>query len=92
MLEGCAALAPKQVAARTYDLVRRQLATVAPTARIVMLTAYDNAGNLRRCLEAGAASVLLKGTLDLDLVQALRDIRHGRMVIDGSVARPVRRT
>lgn len=66
--------------------VCRQLATVAPTARIVMLTAYDDAENLRRCLEAGAAGVLLKGTLDLDLVQALRDVRDGRMVIDGSVA------
>jgi DNA-binding NarL/FixJ family response regulator len=67
--------------------VCRQLATVVPTARIVMLTAYDDAENLRRCLEAGAAGVLLKGTLDLDLVQALRDVRNGRMVIDGSVAR-----
>jgi two-component system response regulator DesR len=67
--------------------VCRQLATVAPSARVVMLTAYDDAENLRRCLEAGAAGVLLKGTLDLDLVQALRDVRDGRMVIDGSVAR-----
>jgi two-component system response regulator DesR len=58
-----------------------QRATVAPTARIVMLIAYDDAGNLRRCLEVGAAGVLLKGTRDLDLVQALPDFR---MVIDGS--------
>jgi CheY-like chemotaxis protein len=67
--------------------VCRQLATVAPTARIVMLIAYDDAGNLRRCLEAGAAGVLLRGTLDLDLVSALRDVR---MVIDGSVARSLK--
>lgn len=66
--------------------VCRQLATVAPNARIVMLTAYDDTENLRRCLDAGAAGVLLKGTRDLDLVQALRDVRGGCMVIDGGVA------
>lgn len=67
--------------------VCRQLATVAPTARIVMPIAYDDAGNLRRCLEARAVGVLLKGTLDLDLVQALPDVR---MAIEGSVARSLK--
>jgi DNA-binding NarL/FixJ family response regulator len=52
-----------------------------------MLTAFDDTENLRRCLEAGAAGVLLKGTLDLDLVQALRDVRDGRLVVDAGIAR-----
>lgn len=67
--------------------VCRQLSTAAPATRIVMLTAFDDTDNLRRCLEAGASGVLLKGTLDLDLVQALRDVRDGRMVIDAQIAR-----
>jgi two-component system, NarL family, response regulator DesR len=76
--------------ARLGDLngsdVCRQLTTLAPHTRVVMLTAYDDAENLRRCLAAGAAGVLLKGTLDLDLVQALRDVRDGHMVIDDNIA------
>ena len=68
------------------DEVCRQLAVVAPEARIIMLTAFDDVENLRRCLESGAAGVLLKGTLDLDLVTALREVRDGRMVIDAHVA------
>jgi two-component system response regulator DesR len=66
--------------------VCRRLATVAPGARIVMLTAFDDVENLRRCLEAGACGVLLKGTLGLDLVQALRDVRDGRVVMDAGIA------
>lgn len=67
--------------------VCRRLAQVTPSARIVVLTAFDDAENLRRCLEAGACGVLLKGTLDLDLVQALRDVRDCRAVIDSDIAR-----
>lgn len=67
--------------------VCRRLASVTPRSKVVMLTAFDDVENLRRCLEAGAAGVLLKGTVDLDLVQALRAVRDGRMVIDAGIAR-----
>lgn len=63
-----------------------RLGREVPRAKIVMLTAFDDTENLRRCLEAGAAGVLLKGSLDLDLTQALRDVRDGRMVIDAGIA------
>ena len=63
-----------------------KLGTAVPGAKVVMLTAFDDTENLRRCLEAGAAGVLLKGSLDLDLTQALRDVRDGKMVIDTGIA------
>jgi DNA-binding NarL/FixJ family response regulator len=66
--------------------VCRRLAVHAPEARIVVLTAFDDIANLRRCIEAGVWGVLLKGTLGLDLVAALRDVRDGRMVVDPGVA------
>jgi two-component system response regulator DesR len=66
--------------------VCRRLAVHAPGARIVMLTAFDDVVNLRLCLEAGARGVLLKGTLGLDLVAALRSVRDGRVVIDAGLA------
>jgi len=67
--------------------VCRRLGIEVPRSKVVMLTAFAATENLRRCLEAGAAGVLLKGTLDLDLTQALRDVRDGRMVIDSGIAR-----
>jgi DNA-binding NarL/FixJ family response regulator len=66
--------------------VCRRLAVHAPGARTVVLTAFDDVVNLRRCLESGARGVLLKGTLGLDLVEALRDVRDGRVVIDAGLA------
>jgi DNA-binding NarL/FixJ family response regulator len=67
--------------------VCRLLGTEVPRSKVVMLTAFADTENLRRCLDAGAAGVLLKGTIDLDLAQALRDVRDGRMVIDSGIAR-----
>jgi len=67
--------------------VCRRLSTEAPRSKVVMLTAFDDTENLRRCLEVGAAGALLKGTLDLDLAQALREVRDGKMVIDAGIAR-----
>lgn len=65
--------------------VCRRLAKVAPLTRVVVLTAFDDLDSIRRCLDSGAAGVLLKGALSLDLVQALRDIGEGRVVIDSSL-------
>lgn len=67
--------------------VCRRLGTDTPRSKVVVLTAFDDTENLRRCLEAGAAGVLLKGTLDLDLARALLDVRDGKMVIDAGIAR-----
>ncbi|QJY44780.1 response regulator [Pseudonocardia broussonetiae] len=67
--------------------VCRRLGTDTPRSKVVVLTAFDDTENLRRCLEAGAAGVLLKGTLDLDLTRALLDVRDGKTVIDAGIAR-----
>ncbi|MEJ2865602.1 response regulator transcription factor [Actinomycetospora flava] len=66
--------------------VARSLGTASPRTKVIMLTAFSDTENLRRCLEAGAAGVLLKGALDLDLVAALREVRDGRMVVDDGIA------
>jgi DNA-binding NarL/FixJ family response regulator len=68
------------------DVCRRLLAAV-PGIRVVMLTAFDDAARLRQCLASGASGVLLKGTIDLDIAQALREVVSGRIVVDRSVAR-----
>ncbi|WP_328306299.1 response regulator transcription factor [Actinomycetospora sp. NBC_00405] len=66
--------------------VCRSLGIEVPHAKVVMLTAFSDTENLRRCLDAGAAGVLLKGSLDLDLTQALREVRDGRVVVDDGIA------
>jgi DNA-binding NarL/FixJ family response regulator len=68
------------------DVCRRLLASV-PGIRVVMLTAFDDAARLRQCLASGASGVLLKGTIDLDIAQALREVVSGKIVVDQGVAR-----
>jgi DNA-binding NarL/FixJ family response regulator len=65
----------------------RELLRRSPLAKVIILTAFDDTHLLRACLEAGACGVLLKGTLELDLIQALRDVRDGGVVIDEGMAR-----
>lgn len=64
----------------------RQLLAEVPRTKVVMLTAFDEPFRLHQCLASGASGVLLKGTLDLDIPQALREVVAGRMVVDRSVA------
>src|SRR5258706_10775861 len=65
----------------------RELLRRSPLTKVIILTAFDDSHLLRACLEAGACGVLLKGTLELDLIQALRDVRDGGVVIDEGMAR-----
>ncbi len=65
----------------------RELLQRSPATKVLILTAFDDSHLLRACLEAGASGVLLKGTLELDLVQALRDVRAGGVVIDDDMVR-----
>ncbi|GAA12644.1 response regulator [Gordonia alkanivorans] len=71
------------------DICQRML-TEVPGIRVVMLTAFGDRARLRQCLESGASGVLLKGTLDLDLSQALREVVAGQIVVDRGVEKDLR--
>lgn len=64
----------------------RQLRGLLPTARIVIVTAFDRLGEIEDCLAAGADGCLLKDTAEVDFTAALRTIRAGETVIDPRIA------
>jgi len=64
----------------------RQLRGLLPTARIVIVTAFDSLGEIEDCMAAGADGCLLKDTTDVDFTAALRTIRAGESVIDPRIA------
>lgn len=53
-----------------------------PACRVLMLTALDRPGHLRRALAAGAAGYLLKSTTPARTADAIRRIAAGGRVID----------
>jgi DNA-binding NarL/FixJ family response regulator len=65
----------------THELCR-QLRSLLPEARIVIVTAFDSVAEITDCLSAGADGCLLKDTSEVDFTRALRTIRAGETVID----------
>jgi two-component system nitrate/nitrite response regulator NarL len=64
----------------------RLLRAAAPSAKISIVTAFEDASELRDCLSAGATGCLLKDTSEIDLGSALRNLLAGEVVIDPRIA------
>jgi NarL family two-component system response regulator LiaR len=60
-----------------------------PAVSILVLSAYDNDQYIYAALEAGASGYLLKNARGQQLVDAIRDVRAGEVVLDPHVARKV---
>ncbi|HZX04167.1 response regulator transcription factor [Kribbella sp.] len=69
----------------------RELSTVAPGVRVLMLTMYDNEQYFFQALKAGASGYVLKSVLDRDLVEACRATMRGEpFLYPGAMTRLVR--
>jgi DNA-binding NarL/FixJ family response regulator len=64
----------------------RLLRAAAPAAKIAVVTAFENAAELRACLMTGATGALLKDTSEMDLGAALQQLLAGDVVIDPRIA------
>jgi DNA-binding NarL/FixJ family response regulator len=69
----------------------RQILRTAPETAILILSMHAEASYVRTCLEAGVRGYILKNALDLEMVDAVKQVAAGRMVLDqrlGSIAQP----
>ena len=64
----------------------RQLHDQVPSCRTLILTGIERPGMLQRCLEAGVAGFILKGSPPASLAAAVRDVAAGRWVVDSQIA------
>jgi DNA-binding NarL/FixJ family response regulator len=64
----------------------RQIRTIAPATRILVLTTYDSDGDILRAVEAGATGYLLKDTPREELFRAIRATARGDSVLSPAVA------
>ena len=62
--------------------VYRELRANGLTARWVVLTGHEDTALLRACLDLGASGILLKDTLELEIVQSLTRVLAGALVLD----------
>ncbi len=67
----------------------KQIKASQPATSILVLSAYDNDQYIYAVLEAGANGYLLKNVRGVQLVDAIRDVSAGEVVLDPHVARKV---
>jgi two-component system, NarL family, invasion response regulator UvrY len=67
------------------EAVRRILAR-EPAARILVLSAHEDAMHARRVLKAGAAGYLTKRAAAEALIQAIREVRQGKTFLEPQIA------
>jgi DNA-binding NarL/FixJ family response regulator len=66
-----------------------QLRASAPTAAIVLVTAFDHVSEIRDCLAEGARGCLLKDTVEQDFAASIRSVISGNLVIDPRIAEKI---
>ncbi len=66
-----------------------EIANVAPRARVLVLTQYDNKEYIYRFLKAGAAGYVLKKAAGTELVGAIRSVHQGGLFLHPSIAAAV---
>lgn len=62
------------------------LKQVDPKTRILVLTNFIDKGEVQAALQAGALGYMLKGTAAPELIQAIRDVFQGKLVLQPTIA------
>src|SRR5207302_62880 len=60
----------------------RHILKNTPGAAVLILSMHSEASYVRTCMEAGARGYLLKNAMDLELVQAVKQVAAGIRVLD----------
>lgn len=63
-------------------LATRRILNEAPEIAVLILSMHSEPAYVRNCLQAGALGYLLKNAMDLELVEAVKNVAAGRRVLD----------
>ncbi len=66
--------------------VARRMKQRRPAVRILMLTTFDDRDLIRGAIEAGANGYLLKDAHAADVIEAIRSVNQGNVLISGDLA------
>jgi DNA-binding NarL/FixJ family response regulator len=68
----------------------RHILKASPGTAVLIVSMHSEAACVHMCLEAGARGYLLKNAMDLELVEAVRNVAAGVEVLDPRLALPSR--
>jgi DNA-binding NarL/FixJ family response regulator len=66
----------------------RRIRAQMPGAVVLMLSMHSEDTLVRQALEAGARGYILKNAMELDLVNAIKRVAQGHLVLDPQLAKP----
>ena len=66
----------------------RRIRAQMPDATVLMLSMHSEDTLVRQALEAGARGYILKNAMELDLVNAIKRVAQGHLVLDPQLAKP----
>ncbi|MGH9664812.1 MAG: response regulator [Bryobacteraceae bacterium] len=64
----------------------RNILKASPSTRVLILSMHSEPAYVRTCMEAGAHGYLLKNAMDLELVEAVRQVAAGEEFLDARLA------
>jgi DNA-binding NarL/FixJ family response regulator len=67
--------------------VTQMITDACPQVKVIALTRHDDAGFVRKLLEAGATGYVLKQSALSELMQAVRAVAAGQQFVDASIRR-----
>jgi DNA-binding NarL/FixJ family response regulator len=67
----------------------RQIKRAAPNSKIVVLSSYSDEESVRQMVAVGISGYLPKQTAANELLQAIREVRHGNIFFSASIARSI---
>jgi two-component system response regulator NreC len=65
----------------------RQIARRVPSTRVLVLSMHQDEAYVAQILQAGASGYILKDSADVDLLQAVNELAHGRSFFSPVIAR-----
>jgi DNA-binding NarL/FixJ family response regulator len=65
----------------------RQIAKEVPSAKVLILSAYNDDQYIEHAIEAGAAGYLMKETVGTDLLRAIREVAKGNAFFSPPIAK-----
>lgn len=60
-----------------------------PSVAVIVLSMYDDAGNIMEMIDAGASGYLLKNITDRELLDAIRTVMQGRLYFSAEVSETI---
>lgn len=73
----------------TGDVLTRKIKEFYPNIFVITLSMHDDAAHIMDMIEAGVSGYLLKNVNDKELVEAIRQVAHGKMYFSSEVSEKI---